>query len=134
MKLLIDTHIIIWLYEGNKKLSAKARDMITDLNNEIYFSTLSIFEIELKHKNNPENMPHSGEEIISYCKTFGFKPLTLELNHVLTFKTLKRKEGKPLHKDPFDNLLLAQAVAEEMMFITHDEHIAEYDSENIFKV
>ena len=60
--------------------------------------------------------------------------LQLKLEHSLTFKTLKRKEGKPPHKDPFDNLMLAQAVAEDMTFITHDEHIAEYDSKNIFKV
>ena len=134
MKFLMDTHILIWHFEKNEKLAEKVRKMISDKNNTTYFSSLSIFEIELKHKNRPDKMPYSGEELISYCKTFGFKPLTLELNHVLTFKTLKRKEGKPLHKDPFDNLLLAQAVAEEMMFITHDEHIAEYDSENIFKV
>lgn len=134
MKLLIDTHIIIWLYEGNKKLSAKARDMITDNKNEIYFSSLAIFEIELKHKNNPENMPHSGEEIRDFCFDGGFKCLSLELNHVLAFESLKRKADKPLHRDPFDNLMLAQAVAEDMTFITHDEHIDEYDSENIFKV
>ena len=134
MKFLMDTHILIWHFEKNEKLAEKVRKMISDKNNTTYFSSLSIFEIELKHKNHPDKMPYSGEELISYCKTFGFKPLTLELNHVLTFKTLKRKEGKPLHKDPFDNLLLAQAVAEEMMFITHDEHIAEYDSKNIFKV
>lgn len=102
--------------------------------NEIYYSTLAIFEIELKHANRPDKMPNSGKEIISYCSRFGFKPLSLDLNHVLTFDKLKRKEGKPPHKDPFDNLMLAQAVAEEMLFITHDEHIAEYDSENIFKV
>ena len=134
MKFLMDTHILIWHFEKNDNLAEKVRKMISDKNNTTYFSALSIFEIELKHKNHPDKMPYSGEEFISYCKTFGFKPLYLELNHVLTFKTLKCKEGKPPHKDPFDNLMLAQAVAEEMMFITHDEHIAEYDSENIFKV
>ena len=133
MKLLLDTHIIIWLFDGDKKLSKQARDVITDPNNEIYFSTLAIFEIELKHKNNPEKMPYSGEEIRDFCLDGGFKCLQLELNHVLAFESLERKAGKPLHRDPFDNLMLAQAVAEEMLFITHDEHIAEYDCENILK-
>ena len=134
MKFLIDTHIIIWHFEKNKNLSEKVRKMISDKNNTTYFSALSIFEIELKHKNHPDKMPYSGEELISYCKMYSFKELPLNLTHALTFKTLKRKEGKPPHKDPFDNLLLAQAVSEEMLFITHDEHIAEYDCENIFKV
>ena len=134
MKLLLDTHIIIWLYEGNKKLSAKAREMIIDNKNKIYFSSLAIFEIELKHKNNPEKMPYSGEEIRDFCFEGEFTCLRLELEHSLTFKTLKRKEGKPPHRDPFDNLMLAQAVAENMTFITHDEHIAEYDCRNILKV
>lgn len=134
MKILLDTHIIIWLFENNDKLSLSAREKILDNNNEIYYSSLSIFEIELKHKNKPDKMPYTGEEIINYSKRFGFKELSLNVSHSLTFKTLKRKEGKPPHKDPFDNLMLAQAVAENMTLITHDEHIAEYDCENVFKV
>ena len=134
MKFLIDTHILIWHFEKNEKLPKKVRKMISDKKNPTYFSSLTIFEIELKHKNRPDQMPYGGEELISYCKRYGFKELPLEINHVLTFKTLKRKEGKPPHKDPFDNLMLAQAISEEMLFITHDEHIAEYDCENIFKV
>ena len=134
MKLLLDTHIIIWLFDGDKKLSKQAHDMITNRNNEIYFSTLSIFEINWKLKTRPDKIPPIAEKILKLCLDGGFKCLSLELNHVLAFESLKRKAGKPLHRDPFDNLMLAQAVAEDMTFITHDEHIAEYDSKNIFKV
>ena len=134
MKLLLDTHILIWLFENNKQLSDTARELIMNKDNEIYYSALAIFEIELKHKLHPDKMPYTGEDLISYCKIFNFKSLSLDLNHSLTFKTLERKAGKPLHGDPFDNLMLAQAVAEDMTFITHDEHIAEYDCENILKV
>ena len=123
MKLLLDTHILIWFFDKDKKLSPTATDLISDPNNEIYFSTLSIFEINWKLKTRPDKIPHGG-----------FKCLSLELNHVLAFESLERKEGKPLHRDPFDNLMLAQAVAEDMTFITHDEHIAEYDCNNILKV
>ena len=134
MKLLIDTHIIIWLFDGDKKLSKQAHDMITDSNNEIYFSTLAIFEMSWKLKTRPDKIPPIAEKILNLYLDGGFKCLPLELSHVLTFESLKRKEGKPLHRDPFDNLMLAQAVADDMTFITHDEHIAEYDCENILKV
>ena len=134
MKLLLDTHILIWFFDKDKKLSPTATDLISDPNNEIYFSTLSIFEINWKLKTRPDKIPPIAEKILELCLDGGFKCLSLELNHVLAFESLERKEGKPLHRDPFDNLMLAQAVAEDMTFITHDEHIAEYDCNNILKV
>lgn len=134
MKLLLDTHILIWYFDGDRRLSDKARETIDDNKNEIYFSSLTIFEINLKLMKRPDKIPIIAERIAKLCLDSGFKCLSVELEHAEAIKKLKRKEGKPPHKDPFDNLMLAQAVAEEMMFITHDEHIAEYDSENIFKV
>ena len=134
MKLLLDTHILIWFFDKDKKLSPTATDLISGANNEIYFSALSIFEINWKLKTRPDKIPPIAEKILNLCLYGGFKCLPLELNHVLAFKSLERKEGKPLHRDPFDNLMLAQAVAEDMTFITHDERIAEYDCNNILKV
>ena len=83
MKLLLDTHIIIWLFDGDKKLSKQARDMITDPNNEIYFSALAIFEINWKLKTRPDKIPPIAEKILKLCLDGGFKCLPLELNHVL---------------------------------------------------
>lgn len=134
MKLLLDTHILIWFFDKDKKLSSTATDLISGANNEIYFSALSIFEINWKLKTRPDKIPPIAEKILGLCLDGGFKCLPIELNHVLAFESLKRKAGKPMHRDPFDNLMLAQAVAEDMTFITHDEHIAEYDCENILKV
>lgn len=134
MKLLLDTHILIWFFDKDKKLSPTATDLISGANNEIYFSALSIFEINWKLKTRPDKIPPIAEQILNLCINGGFKCLPLELNHVLAFESLERKAGKPLHRDPFDNLMLAQAVAEDMTFITHDERIAEYDCDNILKV
>ena len=133
-RFLLDTHIIIWLFNGDERLSDKAREEILNEDNEIYFSTLSIFEIELKRLTRPDKLPKIAIKILELCFDSGFKCLSLELNHVLTFKTLKRKAGKEPHRDPFDNLMLAQATAEKMTFITHDERIAEYESEFILKI
>ena len=134
MKLLLDTHILIWYFDGDRRLSTKARETIDDNRNENFFSSLAIFEVNLKLMKRPDKIPIVAEKLAKLCLDNGFKCLPVELKHVEAIKTLKRKEGKPPHKDPFDNLMLAQAVAEEMLFITHDEHIAEYDCENIFKV
>ena len=134
MKLLLDTHILIWFFDKDKKLSPTATDLISGANNEIYFSALSIFEINWKLKTRPDKIPPIAEQILNLCINGGFKCLPLELNHVLAFESLERKAGKPLHRDPFDNLMLAQAVEENMTFITHDERIAEYDCDNILKV
>ena len=134
MKLLLDTHIFIWYFDGYRRLSIKARETIDDNRNEIFFSSLAIFEVNLKLMKRPDKIPVVAEKLAKLCLDSGFKCLSVDLKHAEAIKTLKRKEGKPPHKDPFDNLMLAQAVAEEMMFITHDEHIAEYDCENIFKV
>lgn len=134
MKLLLDTHILIWFFDENEKISKRVRKLIRDTNNEIYFSTLAIFEIKWKLKTRPDKIPTIAEKILELCLDGGFKCLPLELNHILALDNIKRKAGKPPHRDPFDNLMLAQAVAEDMTFITHDEHIAEYDCNNILKV
>lgn len=134
MKILLDTHVIVWYFDGDKRLPLKARCIIEDQSNEIYFSSLSIFEVDLKHMNHPEQMPYSGDEILNYCQQVGFKPLPLDIKHALAVKTLTRKEDAPPHRDPFDRLMICQAIVEDMLFITHDERIAEYVSPMIFKI
>ena len=134
MKFLLDTHILLWYFDEDEKLSSKVCDIINDNHNEIYFSSLSIFEIDLKHSNQPEQMPYSGEEIFDCCLQAGFKSLLLDVKHTLKVKTLTRKENTPPHRDPFDRLMICQAIVEDMLFITHDERIAEYVSPMIYKI
>ena len=134
MKILLDTHILLWYFDGDERLTLEARCKIEDQSNEIYFSALSIFEIDLKHTNRPDQMPYSGEEILGYCQQSGFKALPLDVEHTLAVKTLTRKENSPPHRDPFDRLMICQAVVDNMLFITHDERIAEYVSPMIFKI
>ena len=134
MKSLLDTHVLIWYFADDKKLSDEVRKLIEDDMNEIYYSALSIFEIELKHANRPDTMPFTGEEIIKYCRQVGFKPLPLNQNHALAMKTLTRKENTPPHRDPFDRLMISQAIVESMIFITHDARIAEYVCPLIYKI
>ena len=134
MKYLLDTHILIWYFGGESTFSIKARKAIINSQNEIYYSPLSIYEIDNKRAKHPEDIPMTGEEIVSFCKEAGFKVLPFNEKHALELVNLKRRANTPPHNDPFDKMMLCQAIAENMIFITHDSKIAEYDSPNIYKI
>ena len=134
MKILLDTHILVWYFEDDAKLSQKARTLIEDDYNEIYYSLLSVLEIEIKHAAHPDRLSLNGEKFISYCQKLGFMQAPLGVEHVLEIKNLNRKENAPQHRDPFDRLMLCQAIVEDMKFMTHDARIAEYMTDVVCKI
>ena len=134
MKFLIDTHILIWAVYEKAKLSTTAKTILQDKNNEIYYSILSIFEIELKRSSHPEQIPITSERIMALADEIGFLQMPLKIEHILEFNKLKRPDNVPPHKDPFDKLIVCQSIAEKIFFLTHDSRIAEYDTPNIYKV
>ena len=134
MKILLDTHILVWYFDDDERLPISARLMIENDDNEIYYSLLSVFEVEVKHLAHPDRISMSGEKFLGYCEELGFIKLSLEAKHILALKTLTRKENTPPHRDPFDRLMLCQAIVDDMLFITHDERIAEYVSPMIYKI
>lgn len=79
-------------------------------------------------------MPFDGSGMLEYCRQAGFKELPLNVKHTLAVKNLTRKENTPPHRDPFDRLMIAQAIVESMIFITHDMRIAEYTCPLIYKI
>ena len=134
MKILLDTHILIWYFEDDAKLSQRARKLIEDDHNEIYYSLVSVLEIEIKHTAHPDRLSLNGENFIAYCQKLGFVQAPLDVKHVLEIKNLIRKENTPQHHDPFDRLLLCQAIVEDMKFMTHDARIAEYVTDAVCKI
>lgn len=134
MKVLIDTHIAIWAIEDNPKLSAKAKEILMDSNNEIFFSVASAWEVTIKHQNHPEVFPEDGQSFASGCEDNGYIALPVMLKHVYAVSTLKRSENAPRHKDPFDRIILAQAKSENFMFLTHDSLIADYNEPFVITV
>ena len=134
MKILLDTHILIWFFSGDERLSLEARELIVDETNEIYYSILSAWEVEIKHKAHPDRLSMSGESFIEYCKELGFIQVPVEVEHILEVKNLVRKDNTPQHRDPFDRLMICQAIVEDMIFITHDTRIAEYVTDSIYKI
>lgn len=127
MKILLDTHILLWTISNDTRLPEKARKLIENEENEICYSIVSLWEVEIKHIAHPEAMPISAEELAEYCEQSGFQRTLIREKHVFAMSGLKREEGAPPHKDPFDRMLICQALTENMMFITHDSLIPGYD-------
>ena len=134
MNILLDTHILIWALTNDCRLSNKARDYILDPENCVYYSVVSVWELTLKHMLYPDEIGFSGQELIAYCEEAGFLALDLSATDVLFLETLSRPESEPRHKDPFDRILIAQAKAEEMLFLTHDALLPGYHEHCIITV
>ena len=134
MNLMLDTHIAIWALNDDSALSAKARELILDPDNTIYSSTVSVWEVMLKHAKRPNEIPFDEKDFSEGCKDAGFVPLNLSDKHILGVRTLARQEGAREHNDPFDRLLIAQAKVENLSFLTHDELIPGYGEKCVILV
>ncbi len=134
MNLLLDTHIAIWALNDDPALSEKARELILDPDNTIYYSTVSVWEVRLKHTRRPGNIPFDESDFSKGCREAGFVTLSLTDKHVLAVHTLSRPNNIKEHNDPFDRLLLAQAKVENLSFLTHDELIPGYEEKCVIPV
>lgn len=121
MNYLLDTHIALWLLTDNKQLSPKARQVISSPNHRIYASVASLWEVAIKHKKYPDDMPLESGTIARLLQQSNVLLLPIKLEHIVATETLP-----DIHKDPFDRLLIAQALSEPMRFLTHDEKLVPY--------
>ena len=127
MKVLLDTHIVLWAISDDDKLPPSFIDIINDSDNEIFYSLVSVWEVAIKHYIKPEIMPITEEYFIDNCYRSGFKQLSIGSNHILNIKNLKRDIDSPKHNDPFDRLLISQAKTEGFIFLTHDSLLTYYN-------
>ena len=134
MKILLDTHILIWALTNNLFLSDKAKEIILNADNEIYYSIVSLWEVEIKHISNPKNLTISSEVISHVAELSGYNLLPLTPLSIYKLKKLKRPDSAPRHKDPFDKILICQAITDNMILLTHDPLILDYNLSNILFV
>ena len=134
MNILLDTHILIWALNDDPRLPEKARELILDPDNAIYYSSISVWEVSIKHAIHPDNVSFTGKDLAGFCQDAGFLPVEMRDRHVFALETLTRAKGAPLHHDPFDMMLIAQAKAENMSFITHDSLLPWYREKCIISV
>ena len=134
MRILIDTHIALWALVQPDKLDSQVREMLENEGNDVYFSVASVWEIAIKHKIHPEQMPLSEEDFVDLCIKTGFKRLDINVHHIYEIKNLSRPETAKPHNDPFDRLLISQAKIENITFITHDALLSDYNESCIMNV
>jgi PIN domain nuclease of toxin-antitoxin system len=119
VRLLLDTHVLLWWLDDSPALGAEARDLISLGENEVYVSAISAAEIAIKSSTGKLRVPSDLEQQLDQN---AFAPLPLRLRHALAVETL------PLHhRDPFDRLLIAQAQCEDALLVTADRMFAAYD-------
>ncbi len=123
MNLLLDTHIALWAITDNPKLSQIARELIQSPKNTIWVSVASIWEIAIKHSLGRGDMPVSSREALQFFEDAGYRILNIQAEHVVAVEELAAH-----HSDPFDRLLVAQALVEPMRLMTHDKTVALYGS------
>jgi PIN domain nuclease of toxin-antitoxin system len=120
MNLLLDTHILIWWLQGSRQLGKKARNTILRPNAQCWISVASIWEMAIKSSINKLRL--TPEECIPALLEQGFRALPIAMDHAFAVRTLP-----PIHSDPFDRMLIAQARFEGLTIVTADPAIAAYD-------
>ena len=96
MKILLDTHVLLWALEDSPQLPYYVKEAITDENNEIYVSALSLWEIAIKHKNHPTLMPFSSTQIREYAQRAGYIFLSVNLDAITVYD--KKSKGAESYK------------------------------------
>lgn len=122
MNVLLDTHVALWAITDSPQLSPKAREILLGARSHLWVSAASLWEIAIKHGLGRGAMPVSGEEALGYFRQAGYGILPIEAEHAVAVEQLA-----PHHQDPFDRLLVAQALTEPMRLLTHDERVASYN-------
>lgn len=123
MKLLLDTHALVWFVHEPRKIPAKTLRLIERSETEIWFSTLSIWEISLKFAMGKVRLKNlSVQDITSAAKEQGFNLITLSEQDAMGFGHLPRH----IHPDPFDRMLIWQAIGRELTLVSAESGLDEY--------
>lgn len=121
MKVLIDTHTLLWFVNGDTRVSLNARDLIMCPKAQSYISIASYWEISIKSSLGKIDLGMTLETFIQRRMDEGFLLLAIEPKHITHLTTLPFH-----HRDPFDRLLISQAMVENMTLCTHDAHFSHY--------
>ena len=125
MRLLLDTHALLWALSDPERLAEAAREALRDGGNEVLGSAASAWEIAIKAERGRLELPAPAERYVPYLvERYGFDVLPISLSHALRAGSLP-----PHHRDPFDRMLVAQARLESLTLVTRDQRFAAYGVE-----
>lgn len=121
MKLLLDTHLLLWVAEGSKRMPASARTLIANQDNVLVFSVASLWEIAIKSGLNRQDFEVNARALRRGLIDSGFQELPILSEHVVAVDDLPQ-----IHKDPFDRILISQARVEGVTLLTNDTIVGKY--------
>jgi len=123
MRLLLDTCVAIWMLEGSPRISTALRDLLTDPDHDVWFSDVSVLEVVIKHRLGKLDLKEAPSRLLPrLVRAHGLGSLPLSDRAIYRLETLP-----PLHADPFDRLLIGQALAHRLVLVTPDERIRQYE-------
>ena len=121
MKLLFDTHLLLWTVENSPRLPKAAIRLIDDTNNELFFSAVSLWEYAIKYQLTRDDMGANPRLLRRSLLDNGYTEIHVAGEHAVAIDALP-----PIHKDPFDRLLIAQATVEGITLLTVDKILSRY--------
>lgn len=128
MRALLDTHVFLWWINEDPRLSQNAREVLSDVENDLLFSVASVWEMAIKIGSGKLNiMGDPGTYISRYLGENNIEVLQVNLRHAAGIVELPNH-----HRDPFDRMLVAQALAEDIAIVTIDPQVAAYTAETIW--
>jgi PIN domain nuclease of toxin-antitoxin system len=121
MRLLLDTHLLLWAAANSKRLSREARQLLEDAGNDVYYSAASIWEIAIKSSLRRKDFRIDLPQLLSALPEMGLIELPIRAVHAAGVSRLP-----PIHRDPFDRLLIAQSLTEPLVLLTNDALLERY--------
>ena len=121
MAFLLDTHAFLWFVSGDSKLPATVRDKIKDISQSCFLSSASLWEITIKQQLGKLTLNITLEELFEYADRNQIEIIPITYGHLLTLSKLPNYHG-----DPFDRLIISQAISENLTLITKDKGLKKY--------
>jgi PIN domain nuclease of toxin-antitoxin system len=121
MRILLDTHVLLWAVASSRRLSKQARRLLEDPENEVVYSAASLWEIAIKAGLRRRDFRIDIEAFHAALPDVGLAELPIRATHAVAVVKLP-----PIHRDPFDRMLIAQALTEPLVLLTNDEMLTRY--------
>ena len=121
MKFLLDTHLLLWAAGSPRRLSAQARKLLGDTDHQLFFSSASLWEIAIKRGLGRDDFQVEPGLLRRGLLDNGYQELPISGVHALAIEALP-----PIHRDPFDRMLVSQALTEGFTLLTSDPAVARY--------
>ena len=122
MRLLLDTHTVLWFFSGDARLPLHIREILNNKSNIVHVSMISLWEMSIKSRKGKLNLHRPLVDIVRLLHGNGFRLMTVRLNHIYRLDTLAFH-----HQDPFDRMLIAQSLADGIVLVGCDEVFDRYD-------